>query len=85
MAGGDCTDSESAVMFFTLIVQIRRMLVLFHSFTFFDKNMMQSLLHSEQLLTRVSSKLEPVRVSGRNEDQLSQKSGYEKEKSTQVL
>lgn len=61
------------------------MLVLFHSFTHSDKNMIEKLLHSGHQLMGFSSKLVHIQVFQRNEDHISQEFGCKKEKSNQVI
>ena len=61
------------------------MLVLFHSFTHSDKNIIEKLLCSGNQLMGVSSKLVHIQVFERNEDRISQEFRCKKEKSNQVI
>lgn len=67
-------------MFLNVIIKIRRMLVLFHSSTFSDKNIIERLLKASHQMEKVFSILEHIQVSERNEDQISQGSGCKRKK-----
>lgn len=73
------------MVFLNVIIKIRKILFLFHPFTFSNKNIIERLINSRHRLEKAFSILEHIQVSERNEDQVRSEIGCKGEKSTQVV